>query len=74
MTKVKLIDDCLKSQTEDKNSQNKKTKSIEMDDKLFEIAKRKRFIEKNEDGYFFIGDYEDLLAFKTKRNPKNFKC
>jgi len=47
-------------------------KSIKIKDSLFEIALRKGLIEKNEDGYIFIGDYEDLLEFKNKRNKKSF--
>ena len=47
-------------------------KSIKIKDDLFEIALRKGLIEKTEDGYIFIGDYEDLLEFKNKRNKKSY--
>lgn len=47
-------------------------KSIKIKDDLFEIALRKGLIEKTEDGYIFIGDYEDLLEFKNRRNKKSF--
>lgn len=47
-------------------------KIIKINDNLFDIALRKGLIEKTEDGYVFIGDYEDLLAFKKKGNIKSF--
>ncbi len=37
---------------------------IEINDSLFEIALRKGLIEKIGEEYVFIGDYEELLAFK----------
>lgn len=49
------------------NKKIKKDKFLKIDDKLFEIGIRKGLIEKTEDGYVFIGDYEDLLAFKRKK-------
>lgn len=45
----------------------KREKNIKINDDLFDIALRKGLIEKTEDGYIFIGDYEDLLAFKKRR-------
>ena len=50
----------------------KTKKSVKIKDDLFEIALRKGLIEKTEDGYIFIGDYEDLLEFKNRRNKKSF--
>ena len=47
-------------------------KSIKIKDDLFEIALRKGLIEKTEDGYIFIGDYEDLLKFRDRRDKKSF--
>jgi hypothetical protein len=55
-----------KEKTDNKNKK-KTEKTIKIDDTLFEIALRKGLIEKTSDGYLFIGDYEDLLAFKTRR-------
>lgn len=55
-----------KAKTDNKNKK-KAENSIKIDDNLFEIALRKGLIEKTEDGYLFIGDYEDLLAFRTRR-------
>lgn len=53
----------------------KKEKTIKINDDLFGIAMRKGLIEKTDDGYIFIGEYEDLVAFKEKRikNIKNKK-
>ena len=53
----------------------KKEKTIKINDDLFDIAMRKGLIEKTDDGYIFIGEYEDLAAFKEKRikNIKNKK-
>jgi len=42
-------------------------KTIKIDDRLFDIALRKGLIEKTDDGYLFIGDYRDLLAFRKRR-------
>jgi len=51
-----------------KNSKKpKKEKSIKINDQLFDIALRKGLIEKTEEGYVFIGDYEDLQAFKNDK-------
>jgi len=52
--------------------EGKKEKMIKIEDSLFEIALRKGLIEKTEDGYFFIGDYEELLAFMSKSKEKIF--
>jgi len=53
----------------------KKEKVIKINDDLFDIAMRKGLIEKTDEGYIFIGEYEDLVAFKEKRikNIKNKK-
>ena len=54
--------------TKTNNKSKKKTeKTIKIDDNLFDIALRKGLIEKTSEGYLFIGDYEDLLAFRTRR-------
>lgn len=51
---------------------NKKGKqkhdTIKVNDDLFEIALRKGLIEKTDDGYVFVGDYEELLAFKKRKH------
>ena len=52
--------------------EGKKEKIIKIEDSLFEIALRKGLIEKTEDGYFFIGDSEELLAFISKGKEKIF--
>ena len=49
-----------------KKTKKGKEKSIKINDELFEIALREGLIEKTEDGYVFIGTYEDALKFKKK--------
>ncbi|MDH7517041.1 MAG: hypothetical protein QHH19_01660 [Candidatus Thermoplasmatota archaeon] len=49
------------------NKKPKREKSIKINDQLFDIALRKGLIEKTDDGYVFIGDYEDLQAFKNNK-------
>lgn len=78
MHKIKIMDVGQEQQYIDKDSKCKKNKKehgkiIKIDDSLFEIGVRKGFIEKNEDGYYFIRDYEELLAFKNKRPTKSFE-
>jgi len=48
----------------DKKGRYKREKIIKINDSLFDIALRKGLIEKTEDGYVFVGDYNELLAFK----------
>ena len=45
-----------------------KEKTIKIDKELFEHALREGLIEKTEDGYVFIGKYEDIKAFKKKKH------
>lgn len=78
MHKIKIIDINQEKQLFDKDlkhqkSRKKNVETIKIDDSLFEIGLRKGLIEKNEDEYYFIGDYEELLAFKTKKSPKLFE-
>lgn len=78
MHKIKIMDISQEQQYIDKDSKRKKNKkkhgkTIKIDDSLFEISVRKGLMEKNEDGYYFIGDYEELLAFKNKRSTKSFE-
>lgn len=55
-----------------KSYKKKKLKTIKIKDALFEIGLRKGLIEKNEDGYYFIGDNEELLAFKNIKITKSY--
>ena len=60
--------------TEHKNTKRhrkNREKSVKIDDTLFDIGLRKGLIEKTEDGYVFVGDYEELLAFKRKASVKS---
>ena len=63
------LDNNLKYQKDGKKSE----KIVKINDDLFEIAVRKGLIEKNEDGYYFVGDYEELLAFINKSSIKSFE-
>ena len=45
-----------------------KEKTIKIDDELFEHALREGLIEKTEDGYVFVGKYEDVIALKKKKH------
>jgi len=47
-----------------KKNKEKEDKTIQINDNLFDIGLRKGLIEKNSNEYYFVGDYEELLAFK----------
>ena len=49
-----------------------KEKKVKLDDILVDIGVRKGLIEKVDDGYVFIGDYEEFLEFKQKKNMKTY--
>jgi len=68
MHKIKIIDESQEKHLHSKGlkRRNKKCKTIKINDNLFEIGLRKGLIEKNSDEYYFIGDYEELLAFKNE--------
>jgi len=51
----------------DKKVKINKEKTIKIDDRLFDIALREGLIEKTDDGYLFVGTFEDLLAFRKRR-------
>jgi hypothetical protein len=44
---------------------DEQNKTFEVKDSVFHIGLRKGLIEKNGEDYFFIGDYEELIAFTT---------
>jgi hypothetical protein len=76
MHKVKIMDINQEEQFVDKKYKNQKNrknnkKFIKIKDSLFEIAVRKGLIEKNEDGYYFTGDYKEFLTLKNKRSIKS---
>jgi len=76
MHKVKIMDVIWEQQLVDKDLKNwkKNKKIIKINDSLFEIGLRKGLIEKSEDGYYFVGDYEELLAFKNNGSSKSSEC
>jgi hypothetical protein len=43
-------------------------KTIKIKDKIFEFALQEGLIEKTDDGYVFVGTYEDLAKFKKKKH------
>ena len=49
-----------------KNNKIKVSKTIQINDNLFEIGLRKGLIEKNSNNYYFVGDQAELLAFKNE--------
>lgn len=53
-----------------KKTKKKRENSIKISDALFDIALRKGLIEKTERGYIFIGDYEELLAFRKDKKDQ----
>ena len=73
MHKIKIMDAYQKQKSTDKKIRKNKERIIKINDNLFEIGLRKGLIEKNEDGYYFVGDYEELLAFKATKPVKEFK-
>ena len=68
MHKIKIL-----HVNQEKQIKDKKEIVIKINDNLFEIGLRKGLIEKNENGYYFIGDYEELLAFKNQEPNRNFE-
>lgn len=42
-------------------------KTIKITDELFELALREGLLEKTDDGYVFIGKYEEIKAFQKKK-------
>ena len=60
-------------ESENKSKTNKKIaknndKKIKIDNELFEHALREGLIEKTEDGYVFVGTYEDVKALKKGKH------
>ena len=50
-----------------KNKKRKTEKMIKINDSLLEIGLRRGLIEKDGDGFIFIGNYEKFLTFKNER-------
>ena len=69
MHKIKILDENQEF-IYNKRIKNKKKKSeryIKIKDSLFEIGLKKGLIERDGDGYCFIGNYDKFLTFKNKR-------
>ncbi|KYK22985.1 hypothetical protein AYK24_08065 [Thermoplasmatales archaeon SG8-52-4] len=76
MHRVKVIDADQEQNISNKKVKpfkKKKLKTIKINDELFEIGLRKGLIEKNEDGYYFIGNSEELLEFKNLKISKSYE-
>ena len=76
MHRVKVMDAEQEQQISNKKIKSykkKKLKTIKINDELFEIGLRKGLIEKNEDGYYFIGDSQELLEFKNIKISKSYE-
>lgn len=69
MVKIKILDEkqeekinrCLK------NKRKNLDKYIKIKDSLFKIGLRKGIIEKYQNAYYLVGDYEKLFHFKIKK-------
>lgn len=66
-----ILNEERKSLTNDRHEKARRV-NLQIDDNLFEIALRKGLIEKTSEGYIFIGDFEELIAFKTRSNMQMF--
>jgi hypothetical protein len=44
-----------------------KEKHIKISERVFDLMKSEGMIKKTNDGYLFVGKYEDLKAFKKKK-------
>jgi len=70
MHKIKILDEN-RINLFTKNIKNKKDKSkkiVKINDDLLKFGIREGLIEKDRDGFFFLGDYEKFLEFKNKKN------
>jgi len=73
MHKIRIMDQEQQALKRGLRFYRKRNRSIKINDNLFEIGLRKGLIEKNEDGYYFVGDCTELLAFKYKKLAKSFE-
>jgi hypothetical protein len=47
---------------------NGKEKNIKISNKLFDLMKSEGLIQKVDDGYVFVGKYEEIMELKKKKN------
>ena len=73
MHKIRIMDQEQQIPEKGFKPHRKRNRSIKINDNLFKIGLRKGLIEKNEDGYYFVGDCTELLAFKYKKLAKSFE-
>jgi hypothetical protein len=69
MHKIKILDENRVDlfSKEEKKLNSKRKKIVKINDDLLEIGLRNGLIEKNRDGFFFLGSYEKFLDFKNKK-------
>ena len=69
MHKIKILDENrVEIFTKNLKNQNSKSKKIvKINDELLEFGLRKGLIEKDRDGFFFLGSYEKFLDFKNEK-------
>ena len=69
MHKIKILDEnSIDLFTKNiKNDKSKSKKILKINDDLLEFGLRKGLIEKDKDGFLFLGSYEKFLDFKNKK-------
>ena len=74
MTKVNVMYDIGQEYLYEDNSDEyeikihkENNKNIKISNKLFDLMKSEGLIKKVDDGYVFVGKYEDLMEFKKKK-------
>jgi hypothetical protein len=48
---------------------NEKGKNVKVSDKVFDLMLDEGLLRKTDDGYVFVGKYEDLYGKKKKKTP-----
>jgi hypothetical protein len=48
---------------------HEKGKNVKVSDKVFELMRDEGLLRKTDDGYVFVGKYEDLQVNKKKKTP-----
>ena len=75
MPKINVIYELEPSYMNEENSEykikvpNDKGKNVKVSDKVFDLMLDEGLLRKTDDGYVFIGKYEDLYGKKKKKTP-----
>lgn len=73
MPKINIMYELDPTETIDENQEYKiktpseKGRNVKVSDKVFELMKDEGLLRKTDDGYVFVGKYEDLYEFKKKK-------